>query len=104
MGLIVRFHRKSVPPVAIDPQLGPDLAADEWAAMRILAGILRLASALNRTKRRRVRDVVIRRRGDRLQVSVITFSKSSSALDLHKAHKEIEALEKSWGIRISLDS
>jgi len=104
MGLIVRFHRKSVPPVAIDPQLGPDLAADEWAAMRILAGILRLASTLNRTKRRRVRDVVIRRRGDRLQVSVITFSKSSSALDLHKAHKEIEALEKSWGIRISLDS
>ena len=104
MGLIVRFHRKSVPPVAIDPQLGPDLAADEWAAMRILAGVLRLATALNRTKRRRVRDVVIRRRGVSLQVSVITSNKSSSALDLHKARKEIEALEKSWGIRISLDS
>ena len=104
MGLIVRFHRKSVPPVAIDPHLGPDLAADEWTAMRILAGILRLASALNRTKPCKVRDVVLRRRGDLIQVSIITANKSGSALDQHKARKETEALEKSWNVRISLDS
>lgn len=104
MSLIARFHRKSVPSKTIDPELAADLAADEWQAMRILSGILRLAAALNRTRRRRIRDVVLKRRGGYLQVSVSTGKSITTALDLYKAGKEIEALQKCWEVRISLDS
>ena len=104
MSLIARFHRKSVPPKGLDPSLGVDLAADEWAAMRTLSGVLRLAAALNRTRGRRVRDVLLKRRGNNLQITVLTGKTSAKTLNLHKAGKEVEALQKCWDVRISLDS
>lgn len=104
MSLIAKFHRKSVPSKTPDPDLAADLAADEWGAMRVLSGMVRLASALNRTRGRRVRDVVMKRRGDLLQITVLKGKSAATALDLHKAGKEVEALEKCWDVRISLDS
>ena len=106
MGLLARFHRKSVPPLVMDGGLAGDLAADEWAAMRILAGMLRLASALSRTVRTRgrFRDVVIKKRGNLLQIGVVTSKSLLPVLDDYKTGKLCEALEKSWNIRISLDS
>jgi exopolyphosphatase/guanosine-5'-triphosphate,3'-diphosphate pyrophosphatase len=107
IGLIARYHRKSVPPLHPDPGLDTDLAPDEWQAMRVLSGIARLSAALNRTRRGRVKDVVVRRRKGQLQISVVTAGKRGAGqilkLDLQKAAKEIPALEKSWGVRISLD-
>jgi hypothetical protein len=103
----VRYHRKSVPPFEPEPDQDTDLALDEWQAMRSLSGMARLAAALNRTRRGGVRDIVLRRRKGQLQISVIAARKRGAGkafrLELHKARKEVASLEKTWGIRISLD-
>ncbi len=107
IGLVARYHRKSVPPADPQPDLDTDLAADEWQAMRLLSGMARLAAALNRTRRGGVRDIILRRRNGHLRVTLRFARKRGSAkaggLDLQKAMKEVASLEKTWGIRISLD-
>lgn len=106
MGLIARFHRKSVPAAKLDPASAGDLSQDEWSAMRILSGMVRLAAAFHRVRAGRIRDLKVRfdSAAKAVKITVITTKNSLSEVEIHKARKEIDALEKCWGMRISLDS
>lgn len=106
MGLMARYHRKSVPPIKLDTNQAGDLAQDEWGAMRIMSGMIRLAAAFQRVKNGRVKDLKIRFDGRTklIKAHVITVKSKISEGEMHKARKELEALEKCWGMRISLDS
>ncbi len=64
IALIARYHRKS-PPLPTHPGYGA-LPRNQRVVVQKLAAILRVADALDRAHRRRIRDVEVRPRGDRL--------------------------------------
>lgn len=83
IALVARYHRKSAPKARhleyanLDP--------DEQAVVRALAGILRVAIGLDRTRGRRVAAVEARDAGGKVVVEVTAAAGSDVDLELHAA-------------------
>ena len=94
MGLIARFQRKGLP--AADHPDCADVTANDLKRLRFLAGVLRLAAALDRTRQERVVDVEVEQRGSELSIVLVHDAGAPPDVELHKARLERAALEKSF--------
>lgn len=94
MGLIARFHRKGIPHSA-HPECR-DLSQVDLKRLRFLAGILRLAAALDRTRQNRVQHVDATFDQGPLCIELQHDPARVPDVELHKACLELGALEKSF--------
>ena len=116
MGLIARFQRKGLP--SANHPACADMGPDEVRRLRLLAGMVRLAAALDRTRQGRILEVTVdwralskadRRllrsngKGPKLAgtITLLHDDKGPPEVELHKAHLEQAALEKSWGVALN---
>jgi exopolyphosphatase/guanosine-5'-triphosphate,3'-diphosphate pyrophosphatase len=97
MGLIARFQRKGLP-TADHPDCA-ELSGPELKRLRVLAAILRLAAALDRTRQGRVADIAVEAQG-RNATLVLMHAEATPDVELHKAKLEKAALEKSWDLEL----
>jgi exopolyphosphatase/guanosine-5'-triphosphate,3'-diphosphate pyrophosphatase len=97
MGLVARFQRKGLPH-GEHPDCA-ELNGGEIKRLRFLAGIVRLAAALDRTRQTRVRDVVVEARGKEAYL-LLVHDDAAPEVELHKARLEQAALEKSWDLQL----
>lgn len=109
MGLIARFQRKAIP--TADHRDVKDLSGAEIKRLRFLSGILRLATALDRTRQSRVEDVAVDFEGDSdtqaaPEAATITLIHRGDIPDveLHKAKLEKNALEKSFDLKLKFST
>ncbi len=98
MGLIARFQRKGLPSESHADCT--ELPAKELSRLRFLAGILRLSSALDRTRLGRVVDIAVASNDDKITMTLIHLPSLTPVVELHKATLELPALEKSFGRRL----
>jgi exopolyphosphatase/guanosine-5'-triphosphate,3'-diphosphate pyrophosphatase len=98
-GLIARFQRKGLPN-ADHPDCA-DLTASDLKRLKFLAGILRLAAALDRTRQSRVEDIELDTSGPGVKLTLIYKPDRPPDVELLKARLEQSALEKSWDLDLS---
>jgi exopolyphosphatase / guanosine-5'-triphosphate,3'-diphosphate pyrophosphatase len=90
VALIARYHRKSHPkPSHREFQT---LDAADQQRVRLLAGMLRLAIALDRSRRGSVRSVVVRRRDDAIVVAVHHDPDADVSLEEYAAEERVSLL------------
>lgn len=102
MGLIARFQRKGVP--ASDNRYCAELKKDEIARLKFFSGIVRLATALDRTRQNRVQDVNVTLQGGEARFTIKHVAGSYPEVELHKARLESAALEKCFDRKVSFDT
>ncbi len=100
IALIARYHRKSAPKAthAEFAALGPE----DQAVVRTLAGLLRVAIALDRSHEARVADVRAVRRGEELVIEVVPADGADVALELYAAGERRGLLEETLGYEVRL--
>ena len=100
MGLIARFQRKSVP--SADNRYCSELAPEDVARLKFFSGIVRLASALDRTRVAKIRDVIADEveRGH-LRFTLVHEPGWTPEVELHKAKLEANALEKCFDRKVT---
>ncbi len=102
MGLIARFQRKGVP--SVDHADCQDLSGKEVVRLRFLSAILRLSSALDRTRQGRVLDIEVTAKDDKMTMTLIHHPSVTPIVELHKAQLESTALEKSFDHQIKFQT
>jgi exopolyphosphatase/guanosine-5'-triphosphate,3'-diphosphate pyrophosphatase len=98
MGLVARFHRKGTP--AVDHEECRELGEEDVERLALLAGIVRLAAALDRTRQQRVREVEVFGEGHEAEIVLWQASDAPADVELHKARLEQSALEKCLGLEL----
>ena len=101
-GLIARFQRKGIPG-AEHPDCA-ELSALDLKRLLFLAGVVRLAAALDRTRQSRVQDVEVTTLGNSVKFTIVHSQDRQPDVELQKAKLEKSALEKSWGIDLVFDT
>lgn len=99
---VVRYHRKSMPPRKPLPGKESDFTLSDWEWMRYLAGILRLAVVLNRTRRQLVSSVRVRLMQGVVHLTVTLTRTSDVHVEMHRAELERKAIEDSIGMKVEL--
>jgi|GEM_PF-79607 len=94
VSLLVRHHRKSPPPPK--PPENTEINRDEWGWLQVLAGILRLTTALHRSRRNRVKAVKLRMLNGAIKLSLGVGSGNGIDVELQKAHLELPLVEAAW--------
>ena len=100
LGLIARFQRKQLP----TQDNCEDLPKKDLQRLRHLAGCLRLAAALDRTRQNRVTDIAVEVGKNSAKFMIFHEPTKHPEVELHKATLEKEALEKSFGLTLSIES
>jgi exopolyphosphatase/guanosine-5'-triphosphate,3'-diphosphate pyrophosphatase len=95
VAVVARYHRKSAPKTK-HPEFAR-LSADDQTLVRALAGLLRVAIALDRTHAGLVDSVHVRERGDDLVVEVRGVPDADLALELFTAVERRGLLEEVLG-------
>jgi exopolyphosphatase/guanosine-5'-triphosphate,3'-diphosphate pyrophosphatase len=101
MGLIARFQRKGLPSESSSEC--EDLSAADVKKLRFLAGIVRLAGALDRARQNRVHDVEITLTDSQATFTIVHDKRQVPDVEWHKAGLEQESLEKSFGLKIRFE-
>ncbi len=102
IALVARYHRKSAPKAKHDEFAS--LAGDDQRTVRALAGILRIAIALDRTASGAVTGVLVRRAGANLQMEVAVRRDADASLELYTAEQRKGLLDEVLGLEISFVS
>jgi len=100
LGLVARYHRKAAPKPS-DPEYRA-LAQKARHMVRALAGILRVADALDRTHYGVVRDIAASRRGRRVTLQVTTVG--DAQLELWEAQQRAGLLQDVLGLDVEFRS
>jgi exopolyphosphatase/guanosine-5'-triphosphate,3'-diphosphate pyrophosphatase len=101
-GLLARYQRKGLPSPD-HPDL-TEMTSQDFKRLRFLAGILRLAAILDRTRQSLVKDVQIRNHGKNVAILLVPQDRQiNPEVEIHKARLEIDALEKSWDLKLSFE-
>ena len=98
---VARYHRKSSP-----KQKHPQFAAlesDDQRRVRVLAGMLRIGIALDRTYRRVVEKVRVRITKKRLRIDVVTRPDADLELELFTARDRRGLLAEALGTKVELE-
>lgn len=99
MGLVARFHRKSVP---VSGSEGMDQLPNRYfQKVLVLSGCLRLATALNRTRQARVKQIVCSMDRDAAEIVVRHAANEYPEVEMHMVQRERVAVEKSLGLKLS---
>lgn len=95
VGLIVRYHRKSIPDRKHleCKQLGKE----EFEMLNRLTGIVRMAASLNRTRRELVKDVKVRLQGKTAVLRLQTLRNSKAYGEVHQFDSEFDAVKSTLG-------
>lgn len=94
---VARYHRKSNP--KLKHAEFARLKGDDRQIVRKLAGILRVADALNRTHASLVRCLWCERRGANLTVHLETVDRREITLEIYTAESRKDLLEQSLGVK-----
>lgn len=100
MALVARYHRKSDPSPK-HPEYAA-LAPDDQQAVRVLAGLLRLGIALDRSHAGVVHDVRVRRVGTSVALDMVTGPGADVSLERYTAQQRKSLLERALGIVIEV--
>ncbi|MEO1065160.1 MAG: Ppx/GppA phosphatase family protein [Actinomycetota bacterium] len=92
IALVARYHRKSAPKRSHPPFA--ELRRTDQRVVRALAGILRVAVALDRSRGRRIDDVVVELSDDRVGLSCRTAGSADVSLELYTAEQRSGLLAK----------
>ncbi|MFL5320337.1 MAG: HD domain-containing protein [Myxococcaceae bacterium] len=95
---IARYHRKNAPKPKHEGFV--QLVAEDQDVVRKLAGMLRLADALDRAHKRHVQFVTSKVDGKKCEITV--HSRQGADLELWAAEPKSELLEEALGVKISL--
>ncbi len=98
VALVARYHRRS-PPQPTHPAYA-QLDRERQLVVQQLAALLRTACALDRNHTQRVRDVDLRREGDRLQIAVGDLD--DVALERHALREKGTLFEDVYGLPVEL--
>ena len=101
ISLIVRYHRKSPPPVKVPS--GSDLTKSEWDSVKVLAGILRLTTSLSRSRRNRVKSIKLRMVKGAMKLSLGVARGNVIDVEILKARLELPIVESAWEWPIRLE-
>src|SRR5205085_11310544 len=96
IALVARYHRKSAPKAAHRDFAA--LSTDQQRIVRVLAGILRIGVALDRTRTASVRDVGVDVAADRLTIRV--DAERDVALERYTADARKGLLEHALGVEV----
>ena len=99
---VARYHRKS-PPKAKHAEFA-SLAADDQRYVRVMAGILRVAIALDRTASGVVESVAVEHEGKALVFRVAIGAGTDGALELYTAEQRKGMLEQALGNEITFNA
>lgn len=101
IALIARYHRKSAPK-ARHPEFA-QLAEDDQHRIRVLAGLLRIAVGLDRTRDGVVQSVAVEPGDTRRSMRIVAEVAGDDAeLELYSAESRKELLEEALGLTIEL--
>jgi exopolyphosphatase/guanosine-5'-triphosphate,3'-diphosphate pyrophosphatase len=98
MATVARFHRRGMPRRK-SPEID-DLPRESRRAVRVLAGILRLADALDRGHRQSVRSVSLAQNGGTLRL--VCSSQGDIELELWGARRRMDLLARVLGLDVRL--
>lgn len=99
VALIARYHRRSEP--RDDHEGFRDLSQDDRQAVRKLAGILRVADALDHEHRQHVRSVVAKQEGDCIVLTLET--EGDTSLEDWAVEKKSSLFERAFSASLRLD-
>lgn len=102
IALLVRYHRKSSPSDN-DTEFGSVFHLN-FARVNVLSGILRLATALDRTRRGRVQAVEVQVKKDEIIVSATGKDGEVPEAELMMAHRERKALSKAFDRKVQINA
>jgi exopolyphosphatase/guanosine-5'-triphosphate,3'-diphosphate pyrophosphatase len=100
MGLIARFHRKSVP--SENHEECRELSTKDLGDLLFLSGIVRLAAALDRTRQNRVRQIDAHFEKNNTTIELHFDPAYVPEVELHKANLERNAIEKSFSTKLKI--
>jgi exopolyphosphatase/guanosine-5'-triphosphate,3'-diphosphate pyrophosphatase len=100
VALVARYHRKSAPK-ARHPEFAR-LATDDQRAVRVLAGLLRVAVGLDRSREGRVRSLHVEDDGDR--VRVVAGTDGDADLELYSARLRSDLLADALGTPVEVEA
>jgi exopolyphosphatase / guanosine-5'-triphosphate,3'-diphosphate pyrophosphatase len=98
IALVARYHRKSAPK-ARHPEFA-ELADDDQRAVRVLAGLLRIAVGLDRTRQGVVRRVQAEHAGGVLTIAV--EAEGDAELELYSARARSDLLADALGVDVAI--
>jgi exopolyphosphatase/guanosine-5'-triphosphate,3'-diphosphate pyrophosphatase len=98
IALVARYHRKSAPKAG-HPGFGT-LDEDDQRVVRTLAGLLRVAVGLDRTRDGVVHDVNVESDGDAVHIEV--SAAGDAELELYSAESRKDLLEQALGVSVDL--
>jgi exopolyphosphatase/guanosine-5'-triphosphate,3'-diphosphate pyrophosphatase len=101
IALVALHHRKGSP--RFDQGELRGLHKQEFKRVEFLAGILRLAVALNRSRRRSVKGVTVRR-GPTPQLKIRMHDGADGLVEMQQVEREQDALERAIGWQINVDA
>jgi len=102
IALIARYHRKSAP-----KDKHPDFAvlgSEDQQTVRILAGILRIAIGLDRTRQGLVDGIRTSSDGDTLHIRAVVASDVEAELEIYSAQERSDLFESSIGMTVEISS
>ena len=102
IALIVRYHRKASPEREDEAFKG--LFGSYFKRVQILSGVLRLATALERTRRGTVRSIKFKISRDEITMSAEGVSGKEPEVELTMAHRERKTLSKCFGRKFRLET
>jgi exopolyphosphatase/guanosine-5'-triphosphate,3'-diphosphate pyrophosphatase len=100
IGNIARYHRKSHPKPKHEGFV--QLNSDDQHTVRMLSGFLRIADGLDRTHSSAVKDVVVKKSGKTVKVSVRKARGKNIEMELWGAERKKELLEEVAGISVQI--
>jgi exopolyphosphatase/guanosine-5'-triphosphate,3'-diphosphate pyrophosphatase len=100
IALVARYHRKSAPKSRHEEFARLD--ADDKQVVRVLAGLLRIAVGLDRTRQGVVRDLRVDDRGDDGIAVVVDTGGTDAELELYSARLRAELLADALDLRVDV--
>ncbi len=100
IALVARYHRKSAPK-ATHAEF-TRMRREDQDVVRILAGLLRVAIALDRSHEMRIASVRARRRGDLVLIEAVPGAEADLSLELYSANERKDLLAEALGVRVEV--
>jgi exopolyphosphatase/guanosine-5'-triphosphate,3'-diphosphate pyrophosphatase len=98
IALVARYHRKSAPKASHGEFAA--LTGDQQHVVRVLAGLLRLGVALDRTRTRTVRDVSVE--VDKKKITISLDAAGDASLERYTAEARKGLLEDALGVEVAI--
>lgn len=102
MALIARYHRRSAPKASHPEYV--ELDATDRQRVRVLAGLLRVAIALDRTRSGRVRQVCVDDTGAEILITVGAHPDADIGLELYSATERSGLMADALGVPVRIEA